>query len=76
MLLYLFLCLYKITDIPYGYNIDEAGTAVDAYFLANFGVDRYNTSWPVYFMNYGGGQNALNQYLCAIAVRLFGFNML
>ena len=76
VLLYQFLCLYKITDIPYGYNIDEAGTAVDAYFLANFGVDRYNTSWPVYFMNYGGGQNALNQYLCAIAVRLFGFNML
>ena len=76
VLLYQFLCLYKITDIPYGYNIDEAGTAVDAYFLANFGVDRYNTSWPVYFMNYGGGQNALNQYLCAITVRLFGFNML
>lgn len=75
VLLYQFLCLYKITDIPYGYNIDEAGTAVDAYFLANFGVDRYNTSWPVYFMNYGGGQNALNQYLCAITVRLFGFNM-
>lgn len=76
VLLYQFLCIYKITDIPYGYNIDEAGTAVDAYFLANFGVDRYNTSWPVYFMNYGGGQNALNQYLCAITVRLFGFNML
>lgn len=76
VLIYQFLCLYKITDIPYGYNIDEAGTAVDAYFLANFGVDRYNTSWPIYFMNYGGGQNALNQYLCAIAVRLFGFNML
>lgn len=74
-MLYLFLCLYKITDIPIGYNVDEAGTAIDAYYLANFGVDRYGVQFPAYFENYGGGQNALNQYLCAIMVKIFGFSV-
>lgn len=75
VLLYAVLCLYKILDVPIGYNIDEVGTAVDAYYLANFGVDRYGVQLPVYFENYGGGQNALNQYLCAIFVKIFGYSM-
>lgn len=73
---YQILCLSQIIfKVNTGYNIDEIGTAIDQYYLANYGVDRYGMQYPVYFINYGGGQNALNQYLCAIMVKLFGFNL-
>ena len=68
----LFLHLYRLADIPYGLNVDEAGSAYDAYCIANFGVDRYAKSYPVYFTNYGDGQNALYTYMTALFFRLFG----
>lgn len=68
----LFLHLYKLADIPYGLNVDEAGSAYDAYCIANYGVDRYAKSYPVYFTNYGDGQNALYTYMTALFFRLFG----
>lgn len=38
----------------------------------NYGVDRYTKSYPVYFTNYGDGQNALYTYLTALLIRFFG----
>lgn len=73
-LVYFILCTYRIYSIPFGYNVDEIGTAVDSYFLANYGVDRYNMKYPIYFVNYGGGQNALYQYLAAISYKIVGNN--
>lgn len=71
-----FLHLYKLTEIPYGMNVDEAGAAYDAYSIVNFGVDRYLKSYPVYFINYGDGQNALYTYMTAVLFRLFGTSKL
>ena len=42
---------------------DEMGCGYDAYCLLHYGTDRYGYSWPVYFINYGGGQNALYTYV-------------
>ena len=42
--------------IPIGINVDEAGTMYDAYTIANYGTDRFGNAYPVYFINYGGGQ--------------------
>ncbi len=72
----LFLHLYKLTEIPYGLNADEVGSAYDAYSIVTYGVDRYAKSYPVYFMNYGDGQNALYTYLTALFFRLFGISKL
>ncbi len=52
-----------LDKIPRGINVDEIGSAIDAYSLGHFGVDRWNKSWPVYLKNYGDGQNALYTYL-------------
>ncbi len=71
-----FVHLYKLTEIPYGLNVDEAGAAYDAYSIATYGVDRYIKSYPVYFINYGDGQNALYTYLTAVLFRLFGASKL
>lgn len=66
--------LYNLSINPPGIHVDEAGMAYDAWSLVQFGVDRYLISFPVYFINFGGGQNALYTYLTAILFKLFGFS--
>ena len=62
-------------EIPIGINVDEAGTMYDAYSIATYGTDRFNNSYPVYMINYGGGQSALYTYLAAMFIKLFGFSL-
>lgn len=64
--------LFRLNIIPFGYHYDEAGMAYDAYCLANYGVDRYLNSYPLYLHNYGGGQSVLYVYCCALLIRIFG----
>lgn len=67
--------LYSIGNIPDGINVDEMGMGYDAWCLANFGVDRYLKSYPVYLTNFGGGQSALYAYLCKPLVKAFGLSV-
>lgn len=73
---YAFLLFFKVTEIPLAFNVDEAGAAYDAYSLANYYCDRYLYRFPVYFINFGGGQNALYTYLAAVLIKLFGYSIL
>jgi len=67
-------------DLPPGLNQDEASTGVDAFSLLRFGIDRNGIAFPVQFISWGSGQNALYAYatipvlaiagLSPIAVRL------
>ena len=63
VLLIIAMHTFLLDSIPRGLNVDEVGSAFDAYSLGKFGVDRWMTSWPIYFKNYGDGQNALYTYL-------------
>ena len=71
----LFLYLYKLDIVPIGLNVDEAGAAYDAYSLAHYGVDRFLYKNPVYFINYGSGQNALYTYILSILLRFFDYSL-
>ena len=68
--------LWRVTTIPSGVHIDEAGMAYDAWCLSQYGVDRYLTPWPVYLNNFGGGQSILYAYLLAGLFKLFGYHFL
>lgn len=65
---------YKLALVPQGLHVDEAGALYDAICLSKYGVDRYLYQFPVYFINFGGGQNALYTYLAAFMIKLFGAN--
>ena len=69
-----FIHCFRIGSIPYGINVDEMGMGYDAWCLANFGTDRYLKTFPVYLINFGGGQSALYAYLCAPFVYIFGIS--
>ena len=68
--------IYKFGQIPTYIGVDEAGAAYDAYCLANFGVDRYLNSFPLYLINFGGGQSALYAYSTIPFIKLFGANII
>ena len=71
-----FLLFYKVTEVPTAFNVDEAGAAYDAFSLAGYHTDRYLYRFPVYFTNFGGGQNALYTYLTAFLIKIFGYSPL
>ena len=67
-----FMHIYMLDRLPRGFNIDEIGSAYDAYALGHYGVDRWGKSWPLYMINYRDGQNILYTYLLVPVLRLFG----
>lgn len=66
--------LVAISKYPAGLNQDEASMGYDAYALLNYGIDRNGISYPVHFISWGSGQNALYAYLCFIPIKLFGLS--
>lgn len=70
-----FTSFYQLGIVPGGIHIDEAGMAYDSYTIANFGVDRYLNYFPVYLINYGGGQSVMYAYLAAILIKICGYSL-
>lgn len=69
------LRLWKLAEYPVGINCDEIGMAYDAYCLSHFGTDRFLNPFPMYLINYGGGQSAVYAYFCALLFRVFGVSL-
>ena len=67
-----FLLTYGLGSIPNGLHVDVAGMAYDALNLSVYNVDRFLYPNPVYFINFGGGQNALYTYLASFVIRILG----
>ena len=67
--------IYKFGEIPSFIQVDEAGAAYDAYCLAEYGIDRYQNSYPLYLINFGGGQSALYAYATIPFIKLLGANI-
>ena len=68
--------IYKFGELPSAIGLDEAGAAYDSYCIANYGVDRYLNSLPVYLINFGGGQSALYAYMSALFIKVLGANII
>ena len=59
----------------HGINFDEAAIDYNIFCLAEYGVDRYGDSFPVYFANATSGQSALYVYIGVILTKIFGFSI-
>lgn len=76
---FFFGCLLRLIGLsgyPAGLNQDEAFSGYEAYCLATTGADSFGYRNPVYLTAWGSGMNALNSYLIAPLVKLFGSHVL
>lgn len=74
LVILVFIHCFQIGSVPCGINVDEMGMGYDAWCLSHYGTDRYLNSFPVYLINFSGGQSALYAYLCAPLVYMFGIS--
>jgi 4-amino-4-deoxy-L-arabinose transferase-like glycosyltransferase len=72
LLLGLLARTWEYRGLPPGLNSDEASIGVEAWNLYHYGVDRNGISFPVHFIAWGSGQNALYGYLLVPFVGLLG----
>lgn len=72
----LFLHLFRLGDLPYAINIDEAGLWYNIKSLMTLGVDQAGKSWPLLFANYYSEQSAMYTYLALICCKIFGESLL
>jgi len=63
LIVFTFFYIYQIGKYPSSLNGDEAGSMLDGINIARYGCDRYLNKWPIYFTNYGDGQNPLFTYI-------------
>jgi hypothetical protein len=54
---------WELGSVPSGLNQDEASIGLEAYSLYHYGVDRNAISFPVNFVSWGSGMDALYIYL-------------
>ena len=73
--LFLFTRLYKILTVPYGIHIDEASMGLNVKDLVEYGVDRYNKPYPIYFDNANSGQSSLYVYVAVLLAKIFGYSL-
>jgi hypothetical protein len=57
------LRIWDFGTLPRGLEQDEASIAVEAESLFHYGIDRNGVPFPVHFIAWGSGQNALYGYL-------------
>lgn len=50
-------------SMPPGLNQDEASIGYETWSLLHYGIDRSDVSWPIHFISWGDGQNALYAYM-------------
>lgn len=68
---YLITRIYRLDSVPLGIHVDELSAALDAKCIRDHGTDRFGVRYPFYFINNGGGQNALFTYALSVIIRVF-----
>ena len=67
--------IFGFTNKPLGLNQDEASIGYEAFSLLKTGLDRNGISFPIHFISWGSGQNALYAYLSMPFISVFGLNV-
>lgn len=62
LLLGIFVRSWEFDSLP-PLNQDEASSAVDAYYVLHYGMDRNGVSYPIQFIMWGSGQSSLHEYI-------------
>jgi hypothetical protein len=68
----IFARVWDFGKLPSGLIADEASISVDAFSLLHYGLDHNGVSYPIHFVSFGSGQNALYGYLLVPFIAVLG----
>jgi hypothetical protein len=68
------LRLWRISELPYALDMDEAALGYDAYTIGNWGTDEYGKRIPAYFSSLGDYKYSTYVYMSVPWVKVFGLN--
>ena len=68
--------LVWLGDVPLGLHQDEASIGYEAWALLEHGIDRHGYRYPVHFVAWGSGMNALYAYLAMPFIKFLGLSVL
>lgn len=74
LILSFILRIYKLDQNPPSISWDEAAFGVNAWTIANYGMDEYGKSFPLFFKSFGDDKHPVHIYLTAISVKILGLN--
>ncbi len=74
LLLGILLRTFQFFTNPPGLFVDEATAGYETFSLLRTGADRWGLALPIYFVNWGSGQNVLYSYLSIPIVSVFGLS--
>ncbi len=70
-----YLRLTKLTQIPAGFNWDEAAIGYNAYALLQTGQDEFGRSWPLFIESFGDFKTGLYSILIVPIIRELGLSI-
>lgn len=68
----LFLRLYRLSEFPVGFHIDEASLGYNGYSLLLTGKDENNNRLPLYIDMFGDNRPSGYHYLTVLPIKIFG----
>ncbi len=71
----LFFRLFRLDSIPYGFHVDEAKAAWNAYSILKTGTDDKGNFFPMYYDSFGDYRPTGLMYLIIPSLLLFGQNI-
>lgn len=67
-----FFHVWKISEIPKGFYVDELSIGYNALLIADTGRDEHKQFLPIFFKAFGEYKNPLYIYTLALIYKLFG----
>lgn len=70
-----FLRIYRLAELPNGFNWDEAAIGYNAYSLLETGKDEFGKSWPIMMESFGEYKTAVYSWLLVPIVKILGLSV-
>lgn len=75
LLIGFWLRCYKLSDVPQGFNWDEASNGYNTYSLLQTGKDEFGKPWPVITESFGDYKSGLGNMLMVPVVKMLGLSI-
>jgi hypothetical protein len=75
LLIGFWLRYYRLSDVPQGFNWDEASNGYNAYSLLQTGKDEFGKPWPVITESFGDYKSGLGNMLMVPVIKMLGLSI-